>query len=165
MKKYLVFLHDYFVKHPFILIIIICLISSCEEENPQPDSTEFLSQKSVTVTILNGEWIWLNTHGGITGSSMITPATEGYFRSLVFTSQQNYIEITDNHVTLQTYYKIDSTKQDHYGTPIFKITYFDKSKISQNMLTQQENDTTYLYLYDNTNCRDCLSTSVYRKIK
>jgi hypothetical protein len=151
----------YFFIKIMTFLFIIYLMVGCERGNTQANPTEFLKQKSVIVPNLTGEWSWINTHGGWGG--MITPETEGYYRSIIFTSQQNYIEIKDKSITLQTYYKIDSTKLDHYGEPIFKITYFDEIKISQNFIIQQSYDTICLYLYDNDDCSDCLSTSVYRK--
>jgi hypothetical protein len=150
----------------FFIVFITVLITSCEKENDDIlDPSEFLLEESVNVIDLIGEWTWINTHGGYTGQSRITPETEGYFKTIVFTSQQNYLEILDNKLTIQSYYSIDSTDLDHYGTPIFNIRYLESSIESQDMLIQQSNDTLYLYLYENNDCRDCLGTSVYRRIK
>jgi hypothetical protein len=152
-----------------IIILLACVttfVSSCEKENIDiTDPSDFLSEESVKVNDLIGEWTWINTHGGISGSSQITPDSEGYIKSIIFSNQKNYFEILDNKLSIQTYYNIDSTSLDHYGTPIYTINYFENSPESQDMLIQQENDTLYLYLYERDDCRDCLSTSVFKRVK
>jgi hypothetical protein len=152
-------------KQFLILLLASSFCITCEKDDQDQAIKDFLSQESVKIDAIAGEWIWLNTHGGYSGFSKIDPRSEGYIKSIVFSSQQNYFEIIDNHLRFQTYYVIDSTGLNNYGTPVFKIRYFENSKKSQNMILREVNDTAYLYLYDNPDCRDCVSTSVYRKTK
>jgi hypothetical protein len=95
-----------------VLPIISSIMVGCENEKTQSDPSEFLSKNSVVVPNLFGEWSWISTVNSGWGSSAITPETEGYSRSIIFTSKQNYIEITNNHISLETYFRIDSTDQN-----------------------------------------------------
>jgi hypothetical protein len=146
-----------------VIPIIAFLMVGCENEKTQSDPSEFLSKNSVIVPNLFGEWSWISTINSGWGSSSITPETEGYTKSIIFTSKQNYIEITNNHVSLETYFRIDSTDQNTNGKRIYTVTYFNSKMIPQSLIIDQVQDTICIYLSDNSSCFDCTKTSIYRK--
>ncbi|MGF7141382.1 hypothetical protein [Roseimarinus sediminis] len=150
------------MKHNFLIILILSLlIYNCKNDIEEPSPDEFLSKNNINLSEIHGTWTWNNSHGGGWGMTILTPESEGFSKQISFEADRKFKEFIDSEITIDTYYRIDSTGRLANGLEIYKIYRFiDKEE--QEFVINQEDDTTYLYLYD-LNCRDCIGTHVYLK--
>lgn len=115
-------------KNPFKLVVI-CLITvillGCSEkvDLSQPD--------------LIGKWKWIQTTGGFAGVN-ITPETEGFTRTLVFSEDGHYKFIKNDSVTEEGTYEIIKKKNTIAGEA-FVISY-SGGRLLEEIIVQQ-NDT------------------------
>jgi hypothetical protein len=148
------------------LISFISVLLACNKVGiePEPDPLSFLTENSMKLDELIGEWVWVSSVGGFTGSIVLTPESEGYSQNILFTSTRVYIELIDGKIVNTNYFKIEKPTIWKPETPIYKLTFFDNSKDSVNVRIYKENETDYLYMYDLSGCRDCIGTNVFQKI-
>lgn len=146
----------------FIAVLLACNKVGIE---PEPDPLSFLTEDSLQLDELIGEWVWVSSVGGFTGSIVLTPESEGYSQIILFTSTRVYIELIDGKIVNTNYFKVEMPTIWKSEMPIYKLTFFDNSNDSVNVRIYNEDGIDFLYMYDLSGCRDCIGTNVFQKIK
>ncbi len=141
-----------------IFITIILTMISCKSEDKDQELEQFLMIDHLSLSELDGSWKWENSNGGISGTSVITPESESYTKTITF-EDRIYREYVDSELTLETYYRIDTVINSMYDTKLYTIYYFDTQQ-KQKLLFDTSNDVVRLFLYD-TDCYDCIGTHIY----
>ena len=142
----------------FLLLIFSLTIISCGKKDNGEDIEEFLLMDNISLSSITGSWNWKNSNGsGIT----LSPETEGYHKTITFGNDRMYREYIDSKLSIETYYRIDTTVSHMNDYDLYKIHFFN-DKAEQTFLFDSINEESGLVIYD-TNCRDCIGTHVYSK--
>ena len=155
------------MRHKAIFLIsFISVLFACNKIDiePEPDPLSFLTENSIKLDELIGEWVWVSSVGGFTGSIVLTPESEGYSQNILFTTTRVYIELINGKIVNTNYFKIEKPTIWKPEMPIYKLTFFDNITDSVKVRIYKENDTDYLYMYDLSGCRDCIGTNIFPKI-
>lgn len=119
------------------LIISILFLSGCTKENncPKDDS-------------INGEWIWVESTGGLSGGT-ITPQITGISRKLII-DDFIYREFENDSLVLETQYKLGISDKELYFTKVRTFIKLDSQEIQGIIISSTE-----LELIEQ--CFDCYS--------
>ena len=137
----------------FFLIASAVFVTNCTNKTPSPG----------TITEqLTSTWDWVQSTGGIDGRS-ITPATEGYKRTITFEKNGVYSEGRDGKQTSQMKYTVSQGKSI-YSDTAYLVDYRSSGKEKQPRSIRQSvrfggTDTLFL----NDECYDCFEHVYTRK--
>lgn len=135
------------MKNLFILTIASIVIFSCSQKiSPSNAASE-----------LYGNWQWASSSGGYAPKT-ITPATEGYNKTISFSNTGIYSEHQSNSTSKTGTFTIAKAKSIYTADPSFVISYDGMGQFSKKQSFQMKGDT--LLLLDE--CYDCYKHTYIR---
>jgi hypothetical protein len=135
------------MKKSILLVFSFVLLFSCQEVDlPTPESENII-----------GEWEWLESVGGISGTGQITPSSQGETRQLEFKKNGKFRYCRDDKKEDKGDFTI-TANSDSWGE--YLVLKLEGDETSKSGLSFLSSDTIQLVPVD---CADCYSASYVRK--